>query len=69
MKVFGIIGWKNNGKTGLMVRLVSEFTRRGFRVSTIKHAHHSFDVDHAGKDSYRHREAGAVEVLLASRWR
>lgn len=69
MKVFGIIGWKNNGKTGLMVRLVSEFTGRGLRVSTIKHAHHSFDVDHKGKDSYRHREAGAVEVLLASRER
>ena len=69
MKVFGIVGWKNNGKTGLMVRLVAEFTRRGLRVSTIKHAHHSFDVDHAGKDSYRHREAGAVEVLLASRER
>lgn len=69
MKVFGIIGWKNNGKTGLMVRLVREFTGRGLRVSTIKHAHHSFDVDHQGKDSYRHREAGAVEVLLASRER
>lgn len=70
MKVFGVTGWKNSGKTGLMERLVSEITARGFRVSTLKHAHHQFDVDHAGKDSYRHRQAGAVEVLLSSakRW-
>ncbi|MBU2981869.1 molybdopterin-guanine dinucleotide biosynthesis protein B [Lentibacter algarum] len=67
MKIFGVVGWKNAGKTGLMERLVSEITARGFTVSTVKHAHHSFDVDHAGKDSYRHREAGASEVLLASR--
>lgn len=66
MNVFGIVGWKNAGKTGLMERLVSEITSRGFSVSTIKHAHHSFDVDHAGKDSHRHRVAGAREVLLAS---
>lgn len=69
MKIFGIIGWKNNGKTGLMERLVAAFTARGFSVSTIKHAHHRFDVDHAGKDSFRHREAGAREVLLSSRHR
>ena len=70
MKIFGIIGWKNSGKTGLMERLVSEITARGLTVSTIKHAHHSFDVDHPGKDSHRHRVAGATEVLLASgnRW-
>ncbi|SHF30041.1 molybdopterin guanine dinucleotide biosynthesis accessory protein MobB [Litoreibacter ascidiaceicola] len=67
MRVFGVTGWKNSGKTGLMERLVSEITRRGFTVSTLKHAHHSFDVDHAGKDSYRHREAGASQVILASR--
>lgn len=67
MKLYGIVGWKNSGKTGLMSRLVSEITGRGFTVSTIKHAHHSFDVDHPGKDSYRHRAAGAQEVLLASR--
>ena len=67
MKLYGIVGWKNSGKTGLMVRLVAEITARGFTVSTIKHAHHSFDVDHPGKDSYRHRAAGAQEVLLASR--
>jgi molybdopterin-guanine dinucleotide biosynthesis protein MobB len=66
VNVFGIVGWKNAGKTGLMERLVTEITSRGFSVSTIKHAHHSFDVDHAGKDSHRHRVAGAREVLLAS---
>jgi len=69
VKVFGIVGWKNNGKTGLMERLVGEITARGLAVSTIKHAHHRFDVDLRGKDSYRHREAGAHEVLLASRHR
>ena len=69
MKVFGVIGWKNSGKTGLMERLVAEITSRGFTVATLKHAHHRFDVDHPGKDSYRHREAGASEVLLASRQR
>ena len=67
MKIYGVVGWKNAGKTGLMERLVTEFTQRGLRVSTVKHAHHSFDVDHAGRDSYRHREAGATEVLLSSR--
>lgn len=70
MKVFGITGWKNTGKTGLVERLVTELSARGFTVSTVKHAHHSFDVDHEGRDSYRHREAGAREVLLSSgnRW-
>lgn len=67
MRLYGVAGWKNAGKTGLMERLVAEITRRGFTVSTVKHAHHSFDVDHPGKDSFRHREAGAAEVLLASR--
>ena len=69
MRLFGVVGWKNAGKTGLMERLVAEITARGFTVSTVKHAHHSFDVDHPGKDSYRHRAAGASEVLLASRQR
>lgn len=69
MKLWGIVGWKNAGKTGLMERLVSEFVARGHSVSTIKHAHHSFDVDHPGKDSHRHRMAGATEVLLSSRTR
>ena len=67
MKIWGVVGWKNSGKTGLMERLVSEFVARGVQVSTLKHAHHTFDVDHAGKDSHRHRVAGATEVLLASR--
>ncbi|NNE86443.1 MAG: molybdopterin-guanine dinucleotide biosynthesis protein B [Silicimonas sp.] len=67
MKLWGVVGWKNTGKTGLMERLVTEFSGRGLRVSTLKHAHHSFDIDHAGKDSHRHRVAGATEVLLASR--
>ncbi len=69
MNVYGVIGWKNAGKTGLMVRLVAEITGRGYSVSTMKHAHHAFDVDQAGKDSFRHRQAGAREVLLASRAR
>jgi molybdopterin molybdotransferase/molybdopterin-guanine dinucleotide biosynthesis protein B len=67
MKVYGVTGWKNAGKTGLMERLVEEITRRGFSVSTVKHAHHTFDVDHAGRDSYRHRSAGARQVMLSSR--
>lgn len=66
MKVYGVTGWKNAGKTGLMERLVAEFTARGFTVSTIKHAHHAVDVDQPGTDSYRHRQAGAQEVVLAS---
>jgi len=67
MRVYGVTGWKNAGKTGLMERLVAEITARGFSVSTVKHAHHTFEVDHPGKDSHRHRVAGAREVLLASR--
>jgi len=67
VKVYGIVGWKNSGKTTLVERLVTEITVRGFTVSTVKHAHHTFDVDHEGKDSFRHRSAGAREVLLASR--
>jgi molybdopterin-guanine dinucleotide biosynthesis protein B len=65
-KIFGISGWKNSGKTGLAVRLVEEFTRRGYRISTIKHAHHDFDIDKVGADSYRHRQAGAHEVTIVS---
>ena len=70
MKVFGITGWKNSGKTHLMERLVAEFKNRNLTVSTIKNAHHGFDVDQPGKDSFRHRQAGAQEVLIASekRW-
>jgi molybdopterin-guanine dinucleotide biosynthesis protein MobB len=66
MRIYGVTGWKNAGKTGLMERLVAEITGRGFTVSTVKHAHHSFDVDQPGRDSHRHRMAGASEVLLAS---
>ncbi|THF52148.1 molybdopterin-guanine dinucleotide biosynthesis protein B [Allorhizobium terrae] len=65
-RIFGISGWKNSGKTGLTVRLVEEFTRRGYTVSTIKHAHHDFDIDKQGADSYRHRQAGAQEVTIVS---
>lgn len=70
MKVYGITGWKNSGKTTLVERLVSEISGRGISVSTVKHAHHGFDVDQPGKDSYRHRSAGAEQVLVASarRW-
>ncbi|MBB1250892.1 molybdopterin-guanine dinucleotide biosynthesis protein B [Rhizobium sp. G21] len=65
-KIFGVTGWKNSGKTGLMVRLVRELTARGYRVSTVKHAHHDCDVDKPGADSHQHREAGAQEVALVS---
>jgi len=70
VKIYGVTGWKNNGKTTLVERLVTEITARGLKVSTIKHAHHAFDIDHEGRDSYRHREAGAQEVLVGSgkRW-
>lgn len=67
MRLYGVTGWKNAGKTGLMERLVTEIVGRGMTVSTVKHAHHAFDVDHPGRDSYRHRAAGATEVLLSSR--
>ena len=70
MKVAGIVGWHNSGKTTLVVALVQELTARGHRVSTIKHAHHEFDVDTPGKDSWLHRDAGATEVMVGSgkRW-
>jgi len=69
-RVFGVTGWKNSGKTTLVERLVTELTRRGWRVSTVKHAHHDFDIDKPGADSYRHRMAGASEVAVVSgrRW-
>lgn len=70
MKVFGLAGHSGSGKTTLMVKLLPELVRRGLRVSTIKHAHHDFDVDTPGKDSYEHRAAGATEVMVSSanRW-
>jgi molybdopterin-guanine dinucleotide biosynthesis adapter protein len=66
MRAIGLAGWSGAGKTTLIKRLIPELNRRGFRVSTIKHAHHGFDVDRPGKDSYEHRAAGANEVLVAS---
>jgi molybdopterin-guanine dinucleotide biosynthesis protein B len=66
VKVYGIIGWKNAGKTSLMERLVANLSARGISVSTIKHVHHDVDLDQPGKDTYRHRQAGAQEVVLAS---
>lgn len=70
MKVMGIVGWSGSGKTSLLVALLPLLLERGLRVSTMKHAHHRFDLDRPGKDSYLHREAGASEVLLvsSSRW-
>ena len=70
MKTFGFAGWSGSGKTTLIEKLIPLFAQRGLRVSLIKHAHHTFDVDHPGKDSYRHRQAGAAEVLVTSsrRW-
>jgi molybdopterin-guanine dinucleotide biosynthesis protein B len=68
-KVIGVAGFKNAGKTTLVEKLVTELTRRGYRVSTVKHAHHSFDIDHEGRDSFRHRKAGASEVAVVSRHR
>lgn len=69
-RVFGITGWKNSGKTTLAERLVAELARRGWKVSTVKHAHHDFDIDKEGTDSFRHRQAGASEVAIVSgrRW-
>lgn len=70
MKVFGFAGWSGAGKTTLIEALIPRFTAQSLRVSLIKHAHHAFDVDQPGKDSYRHRQAGATEVMLSSdqRW-
>jgi molybdopterin-guanine dinucleotide biosynthesis adapter protein len=70
LNILGIVGWKNSGKTTLIEKLVAEFTARNLRVSTIKHTHHDFEIDLEGKDSYRHRMAGASEVLVISsrRW-
>lgn len=70
MKVLGLAGWSGSGKTTLVCKLIPELTARGVTVSTIKHAHHAFDVDKPGKDSYEHRAAGASQVLVSSakRW-
>ena len=70
LRIFGLAGWSGSGKTTLVTRLLPELTRRGLAVSTLKHAHHAFDVDQPGKDSWRHRAAGATEVMISSarRW-
>ena len=70
MRVIGLAGWSGAGKTTLLRRLIPWLNARGLRVSTLKHAHHSFDIDQPGKDSWEHRQAGAREVLIASslRW-
>jgi molybdopterin-guanine dinucleotide biosynthesis adapter protein len=70
MRVFGFAGYSGSGKTTLIERLIPKLVARGLRISLIKHAHHSFDIDQPGKDSWRHREAGASEVLITSdqRW-
>lgn len=70
MKLYGVTGYKDAGKTGLVERLVAEIAARGLTVSTVKHTHHAVDIDREGTDSFRHRQAGATEVALASaaRW-
>jgi molybdopterin-guanine dinucleotide biosynthesis protein B len=70
MRVLGLAGWSGSGKTTLVARLIPALRAKGVRVSTLKHAHHDFDVDQPGKDSYEHRAAGAEEVLVSSarRW-
>jgi molybdopterin-guanine dinucleotide biosynthesis protein B len=70
MKIFGLAGWSGSGKTTLMAKLLPELIQSGLRVSTLKHAHHAFDIDRPGKDSWQHRMAGATEVMVASanRW-
>src|SRR5712691_10457616 len=70
MRIFGLAGWSGSGKTTLLAAIIPELTARGLTVSTIKHAHHEFDIDRPGKDSWRHRQAGASEVMIASsrRW-
>jgi molybdopterin-guanine dinucleotide biosynthesis adapter protein len=70
MRVIGLAGWSGSGKTTLLVRVIPRLVARGFTVSTLKHAHHGFDIDQPGKDSHSHRVAGATEVLIgaSSRW-
>jgi len=70
MRVIGLAGWSGAGKTTLITRVIPVLVRRGLKVATVKHAHHAFDIDRPGKDSWQHREAGASEVVVASsrRW-
>ena len=69
MQILGIAGWQNSGKTTLLKNLILNFAKKGLTVSTVKHAHHSFDIDKPGKDSYEHRQSGAQEVLISSKHR
>ncbi len=69
MRIFGLAGWSGSGKTTLLTALIPELIARGITVSTVKHAHHAFDIDQPGKDSWRHRQAGAREVMVASQHR
>ena len=69
MNIFGIAGWSGSGKTTLIVNLLPELTTRGLSVSTVKHAHHEFDIDKPGKDSFVHRMSGATEVVIGSKTR
>lgn len=66
MKIFGLAGWSGSGKTTLLTKLIPALVAMGQKVSTIKHAHHRFDIDRPGKDSYEHRQAGATEVMISS---
>ena len=66
MKIFGIVGWKNSGKTTLVEKIIKDLVNRGYTASSIKHAHHEFEIDKEGKDSYRHRQAGATQVIVSS---
>ena len=66
MKIFGIAGWKNSGKTTLVEKIIKDLVNRGYTASSIKHAHHEFEIDKEGKDSYRHRQAGATQVIVSS---
>lgn len=70
MRVLGLVGWSGSGKTTLIVKLIPRLIARGLRIATLKHAHHAFDVDTPGKDSYEHRKSGAGEVIISSsrRW-
>src|SRR5438132_8067766 len=70
MRIIGLAGWSGSGKTTLLTRVIPRLVARGHRVSTVKHAHHGFDLDQPGKDSHSHRVAGATEVLVGSarRW-
>ena len=68
-KVIGVCGFKNSGKTTLVEKLVRQLSDQGYRISTVKHAHHDFDIDHEGRDSFRHRKAGATEVAVISQHR